>query len=47
MAVEMVDHLAILVVRRFLGMGEADSRSWRSDNYVAVCLENNYMWQFA
>jgi hypothetical protein len=34
MAAELVDRLAILVVvRRFPGMGDADSRSLRSDNY--------------
>jgi hypothetical protein len=37
MAAELVDRLAILVaVRRFLGMGVADSRSLRSDNYVRM-----------
>jgi hypothetical protein len=37
MAVELVDRLAILVgVRRFLGMGAADSRSLRSDTYVRM-----------
>jgi hypothetical protein len=37
MAAELVDRLAILVaVRRFLGMGAADSRSLRSDTYVRM-----------
>jgi hypothetical protein len=37
MAAELVDRLAILlVVRRFLGMGVAGSRSLRSDNYVRL-----------
>jgi hypothetical protein len=37
MAVELVDRLAILVVvRRFTGMGSADSRSLRSDSYVRM-----------
>jgi hypothetical protein len=37
MAAELVDRLAILVdVRRFPGMGAADSRSLRSDNYVRM-----------
>jgi hypothetical protein len=37
MAAELVDRLAILVaVRRFHGMGAADSRSLRSDNYVRM-----------
>ena len=36
-AAELVDRLAILVaVRRFPGMGAADSRSLRSDNYVRM-----------
>jgi hypothetical protein len=36
-AVEFVDRLAILeAVRRFLGMGDADSRSLRSDRYVRM-----------
>jgi hypothetical protein len=35
MAAELVDRLATLVsVRRFHGMGAADSRSLRSDNHV-------------
>jgi hypothetical protein len=37
MAAELVDHLAILVVvRRFPGMGAADSRSLRSNDYVRM-----------
>jgi hypothetical protein len=37
MAAELVDCLAILVaVRRFLGMGAADSRSLRSNSYVRM-----------
>jgi hypothetical protein len=37
MAAELVDRLAILVVvRRFRGMGGADSRSLRSNNYVRM-----------
>jgi hypothetical protein len=37
MAGELVDRMAILVaVRRFPGMGAADSRSLRSDNYVRM-----------
>jgi hypothetical protein len=37
MAAEVIDRLAILVVvRRFPGMGVADSRSLRSDNYVRM-----------
>jgi hypothetical protein len=37
MAAELVDRLAILlVVRRFLGMGAADSRSLRSDIHVRM-----------
>jgi hypothetical protein len=37
MAAELVDRLAILVdVRRFVGMGAADSRSLRSDSYVRM-----------
>jgi hypothetical protein len=37
MAAELVDRLAILVaVRRFHGMGAADSRSLRSDSYVRM-----------
>ena len=37
MAAELVDRLAILVVvRRFLGMDVADSRSLRSDCYVRM-----------
>jgi hypothetical protein len=37
MTAELVDRLAILVVvRRFLGMGVAHSRSLRSDNYVRM-----------
>jgi hypothetical protein len=37
MAVELVDRLAILVaVRRFIGMGDADSRFLRSDSYVRM-----------
>jgi hypothetical protein len=37
MAAELVDRLAILVVvRRFPGMGAADSRSFRSDSYVRM-----------
>ena len=37
MAAELVDRLAILVaVRRFPGMGVADSRSLRSDSYVRM-----------
>lgn len=37
MAAELVDRLAILVaVRRFPGMGAADSRSLRSDSYVRM-----------
>jgi hypothetical protein len=37
MAAELVERLAILVaVRRFLGMGAADSRSLRYDNYVRM-----------
>jgi hypothetical protein len=37
MAGELVDHMAILVAaRRFPGMGAADSRSLRSDNYVRM-----------
>jgi hypothetical protein len=37
MAIEVVDHLAILVdVRRFPGMGAADSRSLRYDFYVRM-----------
>jgi hypothetical protein len=37
MAAELVDRLAILVaLRRFLGMGAADSRSLRYDNYVRM-----------
>jgi hypothetical protein len=37
MAVELVDRLAILVgVRRFIGMGAADSRSLRSDGCVRM-----------
>jgi hypothetical protein len=37
MAMELVDRLAILVlVRRFLGMGAADSCSLRYDNYVRI-----------
>jgi hypothetical protein len=37
MAAELADRLAILVaLRRFLGMGAADSRSLRSDNYVRM-----------
>jgi hypothetical protein len=39
MSAELVDRLAILVdVRRFPCMGAADSRSLRSDSYVAVSL---------
>jgi hypothetical protein len=39
MAVEMVYRLFILmVVSRFLGMGVADTRSLRSDNYVRMIL---------
>jgi hypothetical protein len=40
MAAELADRLAILVaVRRFIGMGTADSRSLRFDNYVRmVCF---------
>jgi hypothetical protein len=37
MAAELVDHLTILVAaRRFLGMGDADSRSLRCDSYVRM-----------
>jgi hypothetical protein len=37
MAAELVGRLAILVaVRRFRGMGAADSRSLRYDNYVCM-----------
>jgi hypothetical protein len=37
MAAEVVDCLAILVaIRRSLGMGAADSRSLRIDNYVRM-----------
>jgi hypothetical protein len=37
MVAELVDRLAILVaVRRFHGMGAADSRSLRSDDYVRM-----------
>jgi hypothetical protein len=37
MAAELVDHLDILeAVRRFPGMGAADSRSLRSDSYVRM-----------
>jgi hypothetical protein len=37
MAAELVDRLAILMaIRRFHGMGVADSRSLRSDNYVRM-----------
>jgi hypothetical protein len=37
MAAELVDRLAMLVaVRRFPGMGAADSRSLRSNNYVRM-----------
>jgi hypothetical protein len=37
MAAELVDRLAILVdVRRFPGMGAADSRSLRYDSYVRM-----------
>jgi hypothetical protein len=37
MAAKLVDRLAILVaVRRFHGMGDADSRSLRSDRYVRM-----------
>jgi hypothetical protein len=37
MAAELVDRLVVLVaVRRFLGMGVADSRSLRSGNYVRM-----------
>jgi hypothetical protein len=37
MAAELVDRWAILVdVRRFLGMGTADSRSLRFDSYVRM-----------
>jgi hypothetical protein len=37
MAAELVDRLAILVaVRRFPGMGAADSRSLRSNSYVPM-----------
>jgi hypothetical protein len=37
MAAELVDRLAILVaIRRFLGMGAADSRSLRFDSYVRM-----------
>jgi hypothetical protein len=37
MAAELVDRMAILVaVRRFPGMGAANSRSLRSDNYVRM-----------
>jgi hypothetical protein len=37
MAVQSVDRLAILVaVRRFPGMGAADSRSLRSESYVRM-----------
>jgi hypothetical protein len=36
-AAELVDRLAILVaIRRFLGMGAADSRSLRYDSYVRM-----------
>jgi hypothetical protein len=37
MAAELVDRVCILVVvRRFLGMGAADSRTLRSDSYVRM-----------
>jgi hypothetical protein len=37
MSAKLVDRVAILVaVRRFRGMGAADSRSLRSDNYVRM-----------
>jgi hypothetical protein len=37
MAVELIDRLAILVdVRRFPGMGAADTRSLRSESYVCM-----------
>jgi hypothetical protein len=37
MAAEWVDRIAILVaIRRFLGMGDAHSRSLRSDNYACM-----------
>jgi hypothetical protein len=37
MAAELVDRLAILVVvRRFLDMGAADSRSLRSNSYIRM-----------
>jgi hypothetical protein len=37
MAVDLVDHLAIIVaVRRFLSMGAADSRSLRSESYTRM-----------
>jgi hypothetical protein len=37
MAAKLVDRMVILVdVRRFSGMGAADSRSLRSDNYVRM-----------
>jgi hypothetical protein len=37
MTVDLVERLAILVVvRRFIGMGAADSRLLRSDSYVRM-----------
>jgi hypothetical protein len=37
MEIELVDRMATLVVvRRFLGMGVADSRSFRPDIYVRI-----------
>jgi hypothetical protein len=37
MAAELVDRLAVLVaVRRFHGMGDADSRCLRFDSYVRM-----------
>jgi hypothetical protein len=37
MAVELVDRLTIFLdVRRFLGIGAADSRSWRSGSHVRM-----------
>jgi hypothetical protein len=37
MAAELVDRLAILVaIRRFLGMGVVDSRSFSGDRYVRL-----------
>jgi hypothetical protein len=51
MAAELVDRLAILVaVRRFPGMGAADSRSLCSENYVRMqhfVRSSNYFYSFS